>query len=460
MGGRPRGRERKYYVIAITACFLLILGTHRTRHGSQLEQSFEHELRKFVDIDSPDVTVVLPSNQSKPFDNRGFILGTVIRGNEWIGVETHKKRAVLNALRSYTRSFRASDLLLLVDDITYCEQKPAFLRNSNCAELSGCVDIVYGSPKMNCVFSVLLKATSHLLESDIVGFINGDILIFESFAQTLRAITLQYEDFLMVGRRRLTEHIPKPTAATFSWQRYEEQVKQFKLDGGYAVDYFMLEKRFASVIIHSFPPFIIGTQRWDNAFLASAFKVGLTVIDATLSAPVLHQGSNPIHNHGKRPAAEYNEQVARHTTGYDYLFGTIDNAAVQAVMTHISSIAFLPCSVHQRLVRCAYMYAILSPESSLPRPVMEWLALKLKGAPKYVLNEYQLPPEMAAIVYKQPRLMPLRGATSADGPLATTFDVGSEDLHNIFIYAESSRHYFFVSRGILDEGHPECFTAG
>ena len=80
------------------------------------------------------------------------------------------------------------------------EMRPRSVHVRGCALFrpERCVDPIYRAPSMKCVFQTLLDAT----RTKHVGYINGDIILFRDFLDTLAAIERDHDRFFMVGRRR------------------------------------------------------------------------------------------------------------------------------------------------------------------------------------------------------------------------------------------------------------------
>ncbi len=349
----------------------------------------------FLPVLGPSRGALLPMPKVK--------IGTVIRGDEWSWPLEPRKKAVLNALHSLTRCFGADAVVILVDENTSCSTRPSILNHSTCRGLSHCMDKVYGTPTMNCVFSTLSEVASQS-GADIIGYINGDILVFNSLARSVEALATRFGRFVMVGRRHNSEEVPSLPSTREDWVALEESANTLPLDGGYAIDYFIVTQEDAHATFNAFPPFIIGTQRWDNALLASLYRRReITVVDATFAAPIIHQGSNPIRSHGQRPAAEYNEVTANHFSGYDFLFGTIDNSDAQIIYrdgsTFITGEAFASRS---RVLRCAFRQGLFAPQILFESCLNEWFAHTVKRAPPGVLHEVMISPQIKNTLCKLP----------------------------------------------------------
>ena len=253
-----------------------------------------------------------------------FTIGTVIRGDEWdFEVETSpSSQAVLNSLKSFVRAVGSRQVIIFVDKQEFCVKRPSYLRKCTCVNLKVCADPVYQVPTMDCILQLLFS----MARTEIVSFINGDILIFDSFAPSVALAADLAADFFMTGRRHAGT-APVVLDDAFNWRNVELHSETLPLEHGYAVDYFVCRKATAKRVVNSFQTFVVGAWRWDNVFLSAIYKyTNATVMDATFSAPVLHQLSHAKKNHASRRGAQYNDQLAKITSGKDYYFGTVDFA--------------------------------------------------------------------------------------------------------------------------------------
>ena len=251
-------------------------------------------------------------------------IGTIVRGDEWKNADSDKKKAVSRSLLSLSRWFGDENVVILADKAEACDTLPDYLSSARCGGLEHCMYATYGKPTMDCIFSTLWR----LAKGEIVGFINADILVFESFVKSIVFCASNYDEFVMVGRRHLSE-IPMPIPTSVSGLiELEARSKSLPLDGGAAIDYFVT-RRSAFSTLKDFPPFIVGVYRWDNFLLMKFYKEEtIVVIDATKVAPVVHQVFNDVEDHESRPAAGYNNMLASNNSDGEYVCGTIDNANV------------------------------------------------------------------------------------------------------------------------------------
>ena len=254
-------------------------------------------------------------------------MGTVIRGNEWKNLDVEKNKAVMTSLHALSLQFGDQNIVLLVDEDSDCKTLPLFLQRAQCAGLEDCMHDTFRAPTMDCIFLKLWK----LAKNDIVGFINGDILVFDSFRHSVKSCADNYENFVMVGRRHLSPvAFSNPTTKT-GWDELEALVKNLPIDGSFAIDFFVVRKtaRLFNAVFKDFPPFVIGTWRWDNYLLLLFIRDEMTVIiDATYVAPIVHQVFNEVEPHESRPAAYYNNELASSKVGNSWYCGTIDNANI------------------------------------------------------------------------------------------------------------------------------------
>ena len=254
-------------------------------------------------------------------ESHELTMGTVIRGNEWSGA-SENDRAVLSALSGLARAVGPKNVVVFVDRKDACEDAPEYLKGMRCVGLELCVHPVYKSPTMPCIFDKLLAET----RTAYVGFVNGDILVFRDFLSTFSAVAAAQERFMMVGRRRnaVGDVVRMDALDEKSWTELEAAACGAGVDGGGAIDYFVLPMRDASYL-REIPPFIIGNWRWDNVVLSIPFILqnGVRVVDATPTVVALHQGRDKIARRDHRPASVHNNDLAIKHVGKAYRLGSI-----------------------------------------------------------------------------------------------------------------------------------------
>ena len=233
-----------------------------------------------------------------------------------------------------------------------------------------CLDRDYDDiPTVDCIFLTILgHVTLRHNHEDVIIYTNGD-LVFPA-SKLLAVLSFLYyhpdtnnqKDAVLVGQRRDTpllddkdHHVDESpdvdksklledgllTADNFE-QFFSQALATSVLHADFGVDYFVLSVRVLSslMLTKSFPPFLVGRYRWDNALLASFIlgevaasskerdrNVGIRTIDITSVLPVVHLGQ-----HSASPdyfqaqlGAGYNNQVAQEHFGDSYMLGRIHN---------------------------------------------------------------------------------------------------------------------------------------
>ena len=140
-------------------------------------------------------------------------------GVEWTNGERPRGVERVRRPEAARRSFKRRGF---VDQDVRCDHVPSTYAGARCFGLERCVDPIYRAPSMKCVFQTLLDAT----RTKHVGYINGDIIIFRDFLDTLAAIERDHDRFFMVGRRETRSRRRKKKFLTYaesasgaSWNR-------------------------------------------------------------------------------------------------------------------------------------------------------------------------------------------------------------------------------------------------
>jgi hypothetical protein len=285
-----------------------------------------------------------------------FSLVTLIRGDEWSGENTEYKSAVLNGLLSFSFEVGASRLILMVDTEAACLTRPFFLRNALCVSIQDCA--YQGTPTMDCVLGTALKVT----KSEILGFVNGDIMVFQGLVESVKHVDSRYGNFLLVGRRHMGNGVLlfEENHVRESFMQVKEQVRHLPLDSGYAIDYFIARRNDWSKLLSGFPPFLAGAWRWDNALLSHAYRdKSIKVVDGTKTVIALHQITPVDKKHETRRGAQYNNELAHSYSGEDFWFGSI--AFADILLTEgTQGIIGEPQGKFQALLRKAFDAGLLS----------------------------------------------------------------------------------------------------
>ncbi|GAB5032425.1 Hypothetical protein NocV09_00901180 [Nannochloropsis oceanica] len=131
--------------------------------------------------------------------------------------------------------------------------------------------------------------------------------------------------FVMVGRRMdLSVALPKNTddPPLTEDDLLHSDIK-VRLHPATGIDYFAFTP---NIIPRTFPPYLVGRWRWDNALLIHFLSSNAASIDASEVVHALHigMGSFDSASHAARPGGQYNDDIATNMTGSRLTLGRID----------------------------------------------------------------------------------------------------------------------------------------
>lgn len=157
----------------------------------------------------------------------------------------------------------------------------------------------FGTPLLDDLFA---QAQS-LARSNLLCYINADILVSENFIKNVRQVAEWRDQFLMVGRRRNVDlDEPEIYSSPDQEPRLRELVSRQNLGSSVAaMDYFVFPRGLYS----SLPPFAIGRGVWDNWLVWKALSSGVPLVDASDEVFVVHQ------NHPQSKEAVYGGEEGR-----------------------------------------------------------------------------------------------------------------------------------------------------
>lgn len=146
----------------------------------------------------------------------------------------------------------------------------------------------FNTPLLNSAF----KEACKIAQSNIICYINCDIIILSNFLNCLRDIA-KFSEFLIVGRR-IDLDIAYPIKFNENWELdIKEKIKNCgQLHGYSGIDYFIFPKN----IKIKMKKFAVGRPGWDNWFLFESRKKRIPVIDATQVATTIHQNHDYSHH--------------------------------------------------------------------------------------------------------------------------------------------------------------------
>jgi hypothetical protein len=156
---------------------------------------------------------------------------------------------------------------------------------------------------------------------DVVCYVNCDIILTVDFRRAVERVRAKYRRFLMVGHRWDT---PITRPVDYSDPCWAEKVRSLALSTNdqrneWFIDYFAFS---SGAYGGDFPPFVIGTVRWDNWLIWKALNSRIPVIDASAVVVAIHQNHDySYHPQGKQGVWEGDEARRNHELagGWRYL---------------------------------------------------------------------------------------------------------------------------------------------
>lgn len=122
-------------------------------------------------------------------------------------------------------------------------------------------------------------------------YVNGDIILTQSFARAFEACKSRFENFVMIGRRHdVAVDIEMPFNA--GWEQRLKSVSKPHSVGG--IDYFAANRNAWGEI----PALAVGRYGWDNWLVYRALRTHATVVNVNAAALVFHQ------NHRERASRD------------------------------------------------------------------------------------------------------------------------------------------------------------
>jgi hypothetical protein len=198
-----------------------------------------------------------------------------------------------NAARSWARLDPRPEIILFGSDPGTAEMA---------AEIGARhVPDVATSPAGAPMLDDLLARGQRLATRETICFVNADIVLTPAWMRAVQTAAAWRSRFLMVGRRWNFDLLEPLDFAAPSWA--EDLVMRARRDGQLAtnmyVDYFV----FPRGLMTDIPPFAIGRPGYDNWLLWRTRQRGIALIDATQTAPVVHQNHDYAHIKASRSDA-------------------------------------------------------------------------------------------------------------------------------------------------------------
>jgi hypothetical protein len=193
----------------------------------------------------------------------------------------------IQALASWAALEPRPDVVLLGDEEGTAEAAGWFgYRHIACVEKS-----LWGTPLVSSAFKLMQE---YYDATEVLCYVNADLILHQDFATALVRVALRFKDFLMVGRRWDVEGAYKP-----AWGLIEG----VSLHPSTGMDYFAFRRGLYNP--DEMPPLAVGRRGWDNWLLLDAIARGAETVDATKVATAIHLA----HPAGKRNEEEVAQNV-------------------------------------------------------------------------------------------------------------------------------------------------------
>lgn len=215
-----------------------------------------------------------------------------------------------NAIASWTR-VRGADVVLMGDDDGVdraaaslgVRHEPSIERNAR------------GTPLISDAFERLRR----LAASEVVVFVNGDIVFTDDLADAVSAMRRsRFPHWVLVGQRRDFD-VGGPIVMTEGWQNrlLADVAARGTLHGKSGIDFFAFPRDLPLKL----PPLAVGRVGWDSWLVYATRKAGIPLVDATRAVCAIHQNHPPAHD----PAGAEADDNRRSAGGF-YRMGSIRDA--------------------------------------------------------------------------------------------------------------------------------------
>lgn len=145
-----------------------------------------------------------------------------------------------------------------------------------------------GTPLVSSIFRLAGERSS----SDIMIYINADIILLPEVLDVIDAIYEEHQEFLLSGCRWDLD-ITKELVVDGDWtyELKDKVLKEGRLRSYTAMDYFI----FPRLLLQEIPPFAVGRAGWDNWMIYYGMQQSWPVIDITPSNVIIHQNHDYSH---------------------------------------------------------------------------------------------------------------------------------------------------------------------
>lgn len=182
-----------------------------------------------------------------------------------------------NAISSWAHLSPRPEIILCCDDAGVMETAKEF----ECNYIPGIGRSHHRVPYLSSAFRLVAEEARH----NILCYANSDIVFTDTLVEAARIVSVQFNEFMMVGRRRPVE-LSMALGFGPDWQGELARLCG-PFDDASAMDYFIFTKSVLGKI--GMLNFMVGSPAWDNWFLAQAIAQGIPTIDASNDVLCAHR---------------------------------------------------------------------------------------------------------------------------------------------------------------------------
>lgn len=185
---------------------------------------------------------------------------------------TPEFRKIQHAAIKSWKSLEGCEIVLLGDDEGIAEAA----RKLQVGHISKIEKNEWGTPLVSDIFANIRQQC----HTELACFINTDIILDQSFIQTVKQCSKTFaEEWLLIGRR---ENIETESLDSFEMSDIQTAPRQFYGNDG--IDYFVFP-RHTFQFVH---PFALGKFVWDQYLVGQVFRRGIPCIDGSKTVTALH----------------------------------------------------------------------------------------------------------------------------------------------------------------------------
>ncbi len=200
-----------------------------------------------------------------------------------------------NAIKSWTKLEPECEVILFGDDTGTAE----VAQQLNVRHIPKVERNQFGTPLVSSLFNIAMEVS----KTDILAYVNSDMILMSDFAATLKQVSLE-PSFLLVG---LKWELDVRGLIDFDAIDWEDQLRRRlaatgKMDKEFGgSDYFAFRKGMWGEI----PRLALGRYVWDNWLIYRAQVLNATVINATPVITAVHQTHDYNHHPQGQDGVKY-----------------------------------------------------------------------------------------------------------------------------------------------------------